>query len=50
VAYKVAKNYQIDAAELNALSGQVDLEGKSIDEVAAAWVEANESKWRAWAQ
>lgn len=50
VAYKVAKAYQIDAAELNALSGQVDLDGKSIDEVANAWVEANEAKWRAWAQ
>ena len=28
VAYKVAKNYTIDAAELNKLSGEVDLEGK----------------------
>jgi glycine betaine/proline transport system substrate-binding protein len=50
VAYKVTKNYQIDAAELNKLSGEVDLDGKSIDEVAAAWVEANEAKWRAWAE
>ena len=50
VAYKVAKNYQIDTNELNAMSGQVDLDGKSIEEVAAAWVDANESKWRAWAQ
>lgn len=50
VAYKVAKAYQIDTNELNAMSGQVDLEGKSIDEVAAAWVAANEAKWRAWAE
>ena len=50
VAYKVAKNYQIDTKELNTMSGQVDLENKSIDDVAAAWVAANESKWRAWAQ
>ena len=50
VAYKVAKAYQIDSSELNQLSGQVDLEGKTIEEVAAAWVDANESKWRAWAQ
>jgi glycine betaine/proline transport system substrate-binding protein len=50
VAYKVAKNYQIDTAELNNLSGQVDLQGKTIEEVAAAWVDANESKWRAWAE
>ena len=40
----------VDAAELNALSGQVDLENKSIDEVAATWIKDNESKWRAWAE
>ena len=50
VAYKVAKAYQIDVNELNAMSGQVDLDGKTIEEVAAAWVEANEAKWKAWAQ
>ena len=50
VAYKVAKNYTIDAAELNKLSGEVDLEGKTIEDVAAAWVDANEAKWKAWAE
>jgi len=50
VAHKVAKAYQIDTNELNAMSGQIDLDGKSIEEVAAAWVDANEAKWRAWAK
>lgn len=50
VAYKVAKAYTIDVKDLNSLSGQVDLDGKSIEEVAAAWVDANEAKWKAWAQ
>ena len=50
VAYKVAKNYTIDTDVLNSLSGQVDLEGKSIEDVAAAWVADNEKTWRAWAQ
>src|SRR6185295_860522 len=50
VAYKVAKAFQIDAPDLNELSGQVDLGGKSIDEVAAAWVDAHEAQWKAWAQ
>ena len=49
-AYKVAKAYQIDTNELNQMSGEVDLNGKSIEDVAAAWVNANEAKWRAWAQ
>ena len=47
VAYKVAKNYQIAAADLNELSGEVDLQGKSLEDVATAWIAANESKWKA---
>ena len=50
IAYKIAKSYQVDTAELNAMSGEIDLDGKSIEEVAAAWVDANEEKWRAWAK
>ena len=49
VAYKVAKAYQVETAEINDLVGQVDLEGKTMEEVAAAWIEANEAKWKAWA-
>jgi glycine betaine/proline transport system substrate-binding protein len=48
VAYKVAKNYSMDAKELGLLGGQVDLDGKTIEEVAEAWINANEVKWRAW--
>jgi glycine betaine/proline transport system substrate-binding protein len=50
VAYKVAKAYQIDVNELNKMSGEIDLEGKPIEDVAKAWVDANEAKWKAWAQ
>jgi len=50
IAHKVAKAYQIDVNELNKLSGEVDLEGKTIEEVAAKWVADNEAKWKAWAQ
>ncbi len=50
VAYKVAKAFQIDTNELNSMSGQIDLDGKTIEDVAAAWVAANEAKWKAWAQ
>lgn len=49
-AYKVAKAYTIDVKELNAMSGEVDLDGKSIDEVAAAWIDKNKATWEAWAQ
>jgi glycine betaine/proline transport system substrate-binding protein len=50
IAHKVAKAYQISAEELNKLSGEVDLEGKTIEDVAAKWVADNEAKWKAWAQ
>jgi glycine betaine/proline transport system substrate-binding protein len=48
VAYNVAKNFTMDTKELGLLAGEVDLQGKSIDDVAAAWVAANEAKWKPW--
>jgi glycine betaine/proline transport system substrate-binding protein len=48
VAYNVAKNMTLDAKELGLLGAQVDLDGKTIEEVAEAWVAANESRWRGW--
>jgi glycine betaine/proline transport system substrate-binding protein len=50
VAYQVAKNYTIDTDELNQMSGEVDLDGKTMEDVAAAWIDANEATWRAWAE
>jgi glycine betaine/proline transport system substrate-binding protein len=50
VAHKVAKAFTVDAEQLNLMSGKVDLEGKSIEEVAAEWIAANEATWKAWAQ
>jgi glycine betaine/proline transport system substrate-binding protein len=50
VAYKVAKAYTIPTDQLNKMSGEADLGGKSIDDVANAWVEANQSVWQAWAK
>jgi glycine betaine/proline transport system substrate-binding protein len=47
-AYKVAKNYTIATDQLNKMSGEVDLDGKSIDDVANAWIDANKSTWEAW--
>ena len=47
-AYNVAKNYTFDTKELGLLAGEVDLQNKSLDDVAAAWVDANEAKWKSW--
>ncbi len=48
VAYNVAKNFTMETKELGLMAGEVDLQGKSIDDVAAAWVAANEAKWKPW--
>ncbi len=50
LAHKIAANYQISADDLNGLVGQVDLDGKSIDEVADAWIAANQATIAQWAQ
>jgi len=49
LAHKIAAAYTIDAKELGLLGAQVDLEGKTIEEVAKSWVDANEATWKAWA-
>ena len=48
-AYQVVRNYQMDAKTLGALVGEVDLDAKPVEEVAKAWIDANETTWKAWA-
>lgn len=50
VAYNITKNFQLETDEMNNLVGQVDLEGKSLDEVADAWIAANQDRIKSWAQ
>lgn len=47
-AYKIAKSYTIDTAVLNAMVGKVDLDGKTIEAVAAEWIAANKATWEPW--
>jgi glycine betaine/proline transport system substrate-binding protein len=49
-AYKIAKAYTIPVEDLNALSGQVDLENKTMDEVADAWIAKNQSTIDGWSK
>jgi glycine betaine/proline transport system substrate-binding protein len=50
IAHKVAKAFQLDDQTLNKMVAEVDLEGKTIDDVAEAWVTENEASWRKWAE
>jgi glycine betaine/proline transport system substrate-binding protein len=49
LAYKIARHFEISTDEINRLAAEVDLDGRSVEDVAAEWVEKNEAKWRSWA-
>ena len=45
-AYEIIEAYTLSPAHQQPLMGEVDVDGKSVEEVAAAWVDANEDKWK----
>ena len=47
-AYKVIKKYKLNNAEMSAMVGDVDLDGKSVEDTVNAWMDANESRWKSW--
>ena len=47
-AYQAVRNFQITNQEMGEMVGRVDLEGKSVDEVVAAWMAENKDRWMAW--
>ena len=49
-AYQAVRNFRITNQEMGAMVGRVDLDGKSVDEVVAAWMEKNRDHWMAWTQ
>ena len=47
-AYQAIRAFTIDNATMGQLVAEVDLEGKSVDEVVDAWMAANEATWQSW--
>jgi glycine betaine/proline transport system substrate-binding protein len=47
-AYKAVKAFTIDNDEMGKMITEVDLNGKKVEEVVAAWMAANEPKWSGW--
>jgi glycine betaine/proline transport system substrate-binding protein len=47
-AYEILEAYQLTTAQQQPLMGAVDVDGRSVEEVAAEWVDANEAIWRPW--
>ncbi len=49
-AHKAIQAFTIDNAEMGQMITDVDLNGKTVQEVADAWMAANEARWSAWIQ
>lgn len=47
-AAKVIEAFTINNADMGDMVGQVDLEGKKVDAVAQAWVDAHKDTWSSW--
>lgn len=47
-AYKVVRNFKLDNTEMGNMITEIDLDGKKLDDVVAAWMTKNESRWQAW--
>ncbi len=48
-AYDIVRNFTMDGDEVGQLVYAVDVEGKSVEDVAMQWAKDNEAKWRGWA-
>ena len=47
-AYAAIKAFTIDNDEMGAMITEVDLNGKSVSDVVAGWMTANEARWSEW--
>lgn len=49
-AYNAIRNFTIDNQAMGTMVGEVDLDGKSVEDVVEAWLNANKDTWSAWTQ
>ena len=47
-AYKAVKAFTLDNDEMGRMITEVDLNGRKVEEVVAAWMAANEPRWSGW--
>jgi len=47
-AHAAIKAFTINNDEMGAMVSDVDLNGKKLEDVVAAWMEANEARWSTW--
>jgi glycine betaine/proline transport system substrate-binding protein len=49
-AYQAIKNYSTDNQTIGGMVGEVDLDGKKVEDVVETWLKANEATWKGWTQ
>ena len=49
-AYSAIRAFTIDNQAMGTMVGEVDLDGKTVEEVVEAWLDANRDTWTAWTQ
>jgi len=47
-AYKAIRAFHIENPEMSAMVGEVDLNGRSVEDVVAEWMEKNKDRWSKW--
>ncbi|MHA1523995.1 MAG: glycine betaine ABC transporter substrate-binding protein, partial [Alphaproteobacteria bacterium] len=47
-ADKAIRNFNVSNDEMGAMVSAVDLDGKKVDDVVAAWVAKNQDRWQKW--
>ncbi|MEM8793189.1 MAG: ABC transporter substrate-binding protein [Pseudomonadota bacterium] len=45
-AYEILANYQLSAAAQQPMMGEIDVDGKKVEDVVATWMAANEGEWK----
>jgi len=48
-AYDIVRNFTMEGDEVGQLVYEVDVEGRSVEDVAMEWATENEARWREWA-
>lgn len=48
-AYDITRKFTMDGKELGQLVYEVDVNGRSVEDVAMEWAKKNEATWRSWA-
>ncbi|MCB1755501.1 MAG: ABC transporter substrate-binding protein [Gammaproteobacteria bacterium] len=49
-AYQAIKKFTVDNQTVGTMVGEVDLDGKSVEEVVDNWIKTNEDTWKGWTE